>query len=79
MLLFHTVRQVSQGNFTCIQKNNAPFMTKNINFAFFPWTLWGHSKKNTDIYAKNVVHDDKYMSPYMLDYKVLVLKKICSL
>ena len=31
------------------------------------------------VYAKNVVHDDKYMSPYMLDYKVLVLRKICSL
>ena len=28
---------------------------------------------------KKVVHDDKYMSPYMLDYKVLVLRKICSL
>ena len=31
------------------QENNAPFMTKNVNFAFFPWTLLGHSKKNTDI------------------------------
>ena len=27
------------------QENNAPFMTKNVNFAFFPWTLLGHSKK----------------------------------
>ena len=31
------------------------------------------------VYAKKVVHDDKYMSPYILDYKVLVLRKICSL
>ena len=30
------------------QENNAPFMTKNVNFAFFPWRLLGHSKKNTD-------------------------------
>ena len=27
------------------QENNAPFMTKNLNFAFFPWTLLGYSKK----------------------------------
>ena len=26
------------------QKNNAPFMRKNVSFAFFPWTLLGHSK-----------------------------------
>ena len=25
------------------QKNNAPFMRKNVSFAFFPWTLLGHS------------------------------------
>ena len=31
------------------QENNAPFMTKNVNFTFFPWTLLGHSKKGTDI------------------------------
>ena len=30
------------------QEINAPFMTKNVNFAFFPWVLLGHSKKNTD-------------------------------
>ena len=36
------------GKFYMYQKNNAPFMTKNVNFAFFPWTLLGHSKKNTD-------------------------------
>ena len=27
------------------QQNNAPFMTKNVNFAFFPWTHLGHSKE----------------------------------
>ena len=27
------------------QENNAPFVTKNVNFEFFPWTLLGHSKK----------------------------------
>ena len=31
------------------EENNVPFMTKNVNFAFFPWTLLGHSKKNTEI------------------------------
>ena len=29
------------------QENNAPFMTKIINFAFFLWALLGHSKKHT--------------------------------
>ena len=33
------------GKFYIHQENNAPFMTKNVNFAFFPWTLLGHSKK----------------------------------
>ena len=27
------------------QEINAPFMTKNVSFAFFPWVLLGHSKK----------------------------------
>ena len=31
------------------QENNALFMTKNINFGFFLWTLLGHSDKSTDI------------------------------
>ena len=31
------------------QVNNAPFMIKNVNFAFFPWRLLGHSKKITDL------------------------------
>ena len=26
-------------------EKNAPFMAKKENFAFFPWTLLGHSKK----------------------------------
>ena len=30
------------------QEIKAPFMTKNVSFAFFPWVLLGHSKKNTD-------------------------------
>ena len=34
------------GKFTKHQENNAPFMTKNVNSAFFPWTLLGHSKKH---------------------------------
>ena len=33
------------GKFNIHQENNASFMTKNVNFAFFPWTLLGHSKK----------------------------------
>ena len=37
------------GKFYVHQKNNAPFMTKNINFASFSETLLGHSKKNTDL------------------------------
>ena len=36
------------GKFNMHQGNNAPFMTKNLNFAVFPWTLLGHSEKNTD-------------------------------
>ena len=35
------------GKFFMHQENNATFMTKN--FAFFPWTLLGQSKKNTDL------------------------------
>ena len=34
------------GNVYMYQENNAPFMTKNVNFAFFQWTLLGHSKKH---------------------------------
>ena len=34
------------GQFYMHQENNAPFMTKNTNFTFFPWTLLGHSKKH---------------------------------
>ena len=37
------------GKFYMHQENNVPFMTKHKNFAFFPWTLLGHSSKNTDI------------------------------
>ena len=37
------------GKFYMHQENNAPFLTKNVNYAFFPWTLLGHSNKNTDI------------------------------
>ena len=36
------------GKFYMHQENNAPFMTKNANFAYFPWTLLGHFKKNID-------------------------------
>ena len=40
------------------QENNAPFMKKkNVNFAFFRWTLLGYSKKNTDI--KQILKDLK--------------------
>ena len=28
-----------------MQENNAPFMTKNVDFSFLPETLLGHSKK----------------------------------
>ena len=34
------------GKFYMHKENNAPFMTKNVKFAFFPWTLLGHSKKH---------------------------------
>ena len=33
------------GKFYIHQENNALFMTKNVNFAFFSWTHLGHSKK----------------------------------
>ena len=33
------------GKFYMHQENSAPLMTKNVNFAFFPWILLGHSKK----------------------------------
>ena len=36
------------GKFNMHQGNNAPVMTKNLNFAVFPWTLLGHSEKSTD-------------------------------
>ena len=36
------------GRFYMHQENNEPFMTKNVNFAFFAWTILGHSKK-TDL------------------------------
>ena len=38
------------------QENNSSFMTKTVNFAFFPWTLLGHSKKNTDLYNSDRIH-----------------------
>ena len=31
--------------FYMYQENNAPFMTKNVNFAFLLWTLLGHSER----------------------------------
>ena len=33
------------GEFYLHQENNAPFMTKNVNFAFFSWILMVHSEK----------------------------------
>ena len=41
----------SLGKFYMHQENNVPFMTKNVNFALSPWTLLGHSQRNTDISA----------------------------
>ena len=38
------------GKFYMHQENNAPFMTKNVDFAFLPWALLEHSKRNTDIH-----------------------------
>ena len=37
------------GKFYMHQENSVPFMIKNVNFALFPWTLLGHSKKNNDL------------------------------
>ena len=37
------------GKFYMHQENNAPFMTKNANFAYFPWTLLGHFKKTVTL------------------------------
>ena len=37
------------GKFYMHQKNNAPLLTKNANFVFFPWTLLGQFKKGTDL------------------------------
>ena len=33
------------GQFYMHHENNALFMTKNVDFAFFLWKLLGHSKK----------------------------------
>ena len=33
------------GKFYTHRENNAPFMTKNVNFIFFPWTPLRDSKK----------------------------------
>ena len=33
------------GKFYVHQEISAPFMRENVNFAFFPWPLSGHSKK----------------------------------
>ena len=43
------------GKFDMHQENNAPLIAKNVNFEFFPWTHLGHSKKNTDVYSKEMV------------------------
>ena len=37
------------GKFYMYQETNLFFMTKNVNFAFFPWILLEHSKKNINI------------------------------
>ena len=42
------------GIFYMYQENNAPFMTKNVSFAFFPWTLLEHSKKTLTPTEKNI-------------------------
>ena len=47
------------GKFNMHQENNAPFMTKNVNFAFFPWTLLGHSKK-TLTYAIRIIFFEQF-------------------
>ena len=36
------------GKFHMHQENNAPVIIKNVNFAFFTWTLLGHFEKHTD-------------------------------
>ena len=42
------------GKFYMHQEHNAPFMTKNVNLAFFSWTLLGHSKKISDSQRINI-------------------------
>ena len=50
------------GKFYMHQKHNVPFTTKNLNFAFFPWTLLGYSEENTDI-AMSKVRNISYPHP----------------
>ena len=38
------------GKFYMHQENNLPFMTKNVNFAVFPWALLGHSEKTLSFF-----------------------------
>ena len=37
-------------------ENNAPFMTKNVNFVFFPWPFLGHSKKTLTNAVSNAMN-----------------------
>ena len=53
------------GKFYIHQENNTLFMTKNVNFAFFPWTLLGYSKK-TLTYKVDFYSDDLYFNDFTL-------------
>ena len=46
------------------QENNALFMIKNVNFAFFLRTLLGHSKNNTDKYTWLIICMTIPLFPY---------------
>ena len=56
------------GKFNMHQGNNAPFMTKNLNFAVFPWTLLGHSEKNTDQYFLEVAILTRFLKEVVPDF-----------
>ena len=53
-------------------ENNALFMTKNVNFAYLPWTVWGTLKKQKDIIGRKNGKGKKKT----FEYNETCLKKI---
>ena len=67
------------GKFYMHQENNAPFIIKNVNFAFFPWTHLGHFKKKTLTYICFFYICFFYCSIFVSFIFVSFLLYICSI